>query len=47
MEIKQQLKLRSTLGRLTNMRMDARLRKLEKEETKIQAALAKELEANL
>ena len=43
MEIKQQLKLRSTLGRLENMRMDARLKRLEKEEEKIQAALAKEL----
>lgn len=46
MEIKKQLKLRSTLGRLENLRMDSRLRRLEKEEEKIQNDLAKILEEN-
>ncbi len=43
-EIKRQLNLRSTLGRLENLRIDARLRKLEREEIKIQEQLAKELQ---
>ena len=43
MEIKKQLKLRSTLGRLTNLKLESRLRRLEKEEEKIRTALDKEL----
>ena len=45
-EIKRQLNLRSTLGRLENLRIDARLRKLEREEIKTQEQLAKELNKN-
>jgi hypothetical protein len=47
MEIKNQLKLRSTIGRLENMRMDARLRRLQKEEEKIEADLKKMLDADV
>jgi hypothetical protein len=43
-EIKRQLRLRSTIGRIQNLKMDAKLRRLEREEEKIQADLAKELE---
>lgn len=43
MKIKEELKLRSTLSRVEQLRYKARLRQLENEEVKIQSALKKEL----
>ena len=43
MEIKKQLKLRSTLDRLTNLKMDSRLKRLESETEKMENAIVREL----